>query len=130
MHLAAFDSTPPLLMFLTSPPPLQDGSALFVTVARYQTPAGTEIDKVGINPDRACSLPGAAARGDSSYVAGLPMIPGSEAALLESLMGDDCVAAARSVLRDEVAMVANAARVATDIVRPIGVRPLTAPSPA
>lgn len=26
---------------------LQDGSALFVTVAKYQTPAGTEIDLKG-----------------------------------------------------------------------------------
>lgn len=33
---------------------LGDGSALFVTVAKYKTPAGHEIDKVGIRPDRAC----------------------------------------------------------------------------
>ena len=33
---------------------LGDGSALFVTVAKYRTPAGHEIDRVGITPDRAC----------------------------------------------------------------------------
>lgn len=47
------------------------------------------------------------------------MVPGSEAALLDSLMADQCVLAARAVLQDEVAVVANAARVATDIVRPV-----------
>ena len=30
---------------------LSDGSALSVTVSRYQTPAGTDINKVGIKPD-------------------------------------------------------------------------------
>ncbi|GBF96323.1 carboxyl-terminal-processing peptidase chloroplastic [Raphidocelis subcapitata] len=33
---------------------LDDGSALFVTVARYRTPAGSEIDLRGIRPDVAC----------------------------------------------------------------------------
>lgn len=33
--------------------PLSDGSALAVTVARYQTPAGDDINKVGIPPDLA-----------------------------------------------------------------------------
>ena len=33
---------------------LGDGSALFVTVAKYRTPAGAEIDHVGVKPDRAC----------------------------------------------------------------------------
>mgnify|MGYP001164843419 FL=1 len=31
--------------------PLSDGSAVSVTVARYQTPSGTNIVKVGIKPD-------------------------------------------------------------------------------
>jgi C-terminal processing protease CtpA/Prc len=39
---------------------LRDGSALFVTVARYRTPKGGEIDQVGIAPDRRCARPGAA----------------------------------------------------------------------
>jgi len=33
---------------------LQDGSALFVTVARYLTPDYKQIDEKGINPDLAC----------------------------------------------------------------------------
>ncbi|CAD7698236.1 unnamed protein product [Ostreobium quekettii] len=34
---------------------LQDGSALFLTVAKYQTPAHAVIDAVGIKPDMACA---------------------------------------------------------------------------
>jgi C-terminal processing protease CtpA/Prc len=30
---------------------LSDGSAVAVTVARYQTPAGVDINKIGITPD-------------------------------------------------------------------------------
>lgn len=30
---------------------LSDGSGVAVTVARYQTPAGVDINKVGISPD-------------------------------------------------------------------------------
>ena len=33
--------------------PLSDGSAVVVTVSRYQTPSGADINKVGITPDRA-----------------------------------------------------------------------------
>jgi C-terminal processing protease CtpA/Prc len=29
----------------------EDGSAVVVTVARYQTPAGKDINRVGITPD-------------------------------------------------------------------------------
>ena len=32
--------------------PLSDGSAVSVTVARYQTPSGADINKVGIQPDK------------------------------------------------------------------------------
>jgi C-terminal processing protease CtpA/Prc len=30
---------------------LEDGGALFVTIARWLTPAGVQIDEVGITPD-------------------------------------------------------------------------------
>ncbi|GJP40306.1 hypothetical protein CLOM_g24586 [Closterium sp. NIES-68] len=36
---------------------LTDGSALFVTVAKYLSPALHDIDQVGIAPDLACSIP-------------------------------------------------------------------------
>lgn len=36
---------------------LDDGSALFVTVASYQTPSHAEIDQRGIKPDSKCSVP-------------------------------------------------------------------------
>lgn len=98
---------------------LQDGSALFVTVARYQTPAGTEIDRVGIAPDSACSVPGDNNGGSSSaFAAGLPVGVSSGEALQESLMHDSCVLTARSVLGQQVAVVANAAQVAQGIVQP------------
>lgn len=34
---------------------MDDGSALFVTVARYRTPRGTDIDMRGISPDMGCT---------------------------------------------------------------------------
>lgn len=36
---------------------LDDGSALFVTVAKYQTPSHADIDHAGIKPDSKCSVP-------------------------------------------------------------------------
>lgn len=33
---------------------VQEGGALFVTVAQYQTPDGTVIDLKGLHPDRTC----------------------------------------------------------------------------
>jgi carboxyl-terminal processing protease len=38
---------------------LSDGSAVNVTVAKYQTPSGADINKVGITPDAASPLPDA-----------------------------------------------------------------------
>jgi len=32
--------------------PLSDGSAVSVTVAQYRTPNGTDINKIGITPDK------------------------------------------------------------------------------
>jgi carboxyl-terminal processing protease len=31
--------------------PLQDGAALKLTIQKYYTPAGTDINEIGINPD-------------------------------------------------------------------------------
>ena len=62
----------------------QDGSALFVTVAKYFTPAGTDIDKKGIFPDRSCgiSMEGRplqlSAGVGEELPPGLPADPGSE----------------------------------------------------
>lgn len=39
---------------------LTDGTALFVTVAKYLSPALHEIDRVGVAPDLACSVPAVA----------------------------------------------------------------------
>jgi C-terminal processing protease CtpA/Prc len=55
---------------------MRDGSALFVTVARYRTPKGGEIDQVGIAPDRRCLRPavgGGAMGGGRGGVAGRPL---------------------------------------------------------
>jgi carboxyl-terminal processing protease len=38
---------------------LSDGSAVNVTVAKYQTPSGADINKVGISPDAPAPLPDA-----------------------------------------------------------------------
>jgi hypothetical protein len=42
---------------LTHTLPQDDGSALFVTVARYRTPSGADIDLRGILPDMGCAPP-------------------------------------------------------------------------
>ena len=44
--------------------PLPDGSALKVTTARYTTPAGRDIDRVGIVPDVVMPEPADSVRGD------------------------------------------------------------------
>ncbi len=44
--------------------PLPDGSALKITTARYTTPKGRDIDRVGIVPDAVVPEPAAAVRGD------------------------------------------------------------------
>ena len=46
------------------------------------------------------------------------MVPGSSELLVESLMEDSCVMAARDVLQQQVAVVANAATVASQIPGP------------
>lgn len=78
---------------------LGDGSALFVTVAKYKTPAGEEIDKIGVKPNRGCSLgqPG----GGQVTIPGIPVGPGADDLVLQELSNDDCVLTAENVLEEE-----------------------------
>lgn len=68
---------------------LDDGSALFITVAKYLSPALHEIDHVGIQPDIQCT----------TDVLSLPRAPSltgnSEAASLEM---DSCIMVAEQAL--------------------------------
>jgi C-terminal processing protease CtpA/Prc len=91
---------------------LQDGSALLVTVAKYVTPLGHEIDTKGLKPDKTCEVPptvtmsaqaiAAAAEGAGAAVveavSGLPLGIQSAAALERELAKDGCVLAAETVL--------------------------------
>uniref|UniRef100_A0A0A9CYX6 C-terminal processing peptidase n=1 Tax=Arundo donax TaxID=35708 RepID=A0A0A9CYX6_ARUDO len=71
---------------------LDDGSALFITVAKYLSPALHEIDQVGIQPDIQCS----------PDILSLPRVPSlrenSEAASLEM---DSCIMVAEQALEIE-----------------------------
>ena len=58
--------------------PLTDGSAVSVTVARYQTPSGADINKVGIRPDAPLPVVGGANEGGSA----LPTEPGAFCAVV------------------------------------------------
>ena len=62
--------------------PLTDGSAVSVTVARYQTPSGTDINKIGIQPD--APAPKVAPKEEGGAPAELPMAPEAFCAVLES----------------------------------------------
>ena len=81
--------------------PLRDGSALFVTVARYVTPGNHVIDGRGVRPDAACrprrgGSSGGVFEGAPRLAAALPGM----AALLEAGLDDDaCVQAAELVLQ-------------------------------
>jgi carboxyl-terminal processing protease len=61
--------------------PLPDGSAMKVTTARYFTPNGTDIDRVGIMPDVTVEQPADAVRGvpgrDAQLDAALQLLAGS-----------------------------------------------------
>lgn len=74
---------------------LEDGSAVFVTVAKYRTPAGAEIDQIGVVPDGACSLN---SPGGPSSVPGVPIGPGADERVLEELATDDCLLTAEAYL--------------------------------
>ena len=58
--------------------PLADGSAVSVTVARYQTPSGADINKVGIQPD--APLP--VVHGENDKASALPSEPGAFCAVV------------------------------------------------
>lgn len=88
---------------------LQDGSALFVTVAKYQTPNGTDIDKIGVKPERACAPPGSNAPDSLASVAGAVSGVGELASVLG---GDDCVRIAEGVLHSDLTVIRNTAAVA------------------
>lgn len=78
---------------------LNDGSALFVTVANYKTPNGTVIDKKGISPDFACSL--APNNMDSRTIPDIPIAPGligADSTILEELETDSCIKSAEILL--------------------------------
>lgn len=86
---------------------LQDGSALFVTVAKYRTPSGTDIDKKGIVPDSSCMVPPMAVAGsayadaEEAFMAGLPYEQGAALALHEQLASDKCVIKAEYLLQQQ-----------------------------
>lgn len=90
--------------------PLRDGSALFVTVARYVTPSEQPIDGVGILPENACRGAGggknASSASSSALLASLEMVPGVVAreagALQASLSADSCVLTAERLLLAQV----------------------------
>ena len=59
---------------------LSDGSGVAVTVARYQTPSGTDINKIGITPDLAI---------DAEVI---PVGPSAESSGVCKLLGDPTAA--------------------------------------
>ena len=60
--------------------PLTDGSAVSVTVARYQTPSGADINKVGIRPD--APLPVVRGANENEGGSALPTEPGAFCAVV------------------------------------------------
>lgn len=74
---------------------LADGSALFVTVARYKTPNFTDIDQVGIKPDQVCRV-------GQDLPAGLPLDPETAFRVAQQLSMDSCVLAAEAQLEADL----------------------------
>lgn len=111
---------------------LHDGSALFVTVAKYVTPNGTVIDLKGIKPDMSCGidLPSNPSSSDESggvdaldggamaaFIPGMPVGPGSESAMVAALSHDRCVMTAANVLHSKAQMINATAKVAATLPR-------------
>lgn len=86
--------------------PLRDGSALFVTVARYLTPSEDIIDGVGIRPENACrGGSGGSKASSATLLASLEMVPGvarEAGALQASLSADECVLTAERLLLEQL----------------------------
>jgi len=82
---------------------LQDGSALFVTVARYQTPDYDEIDGEGIVPDLSCfpDKVGPAPKGEGIGVQG-PAVMETKSMIEAELELDDCFVTAERFLNKQI----------------------------
>lgn len=80
---------------------LGDGSALFVTVAKYRTPSGADIDSIGVMPDRSCSLNGEATHKLALSVPGIPVGRGADELVMAELETDDCVLTAEALLDEK-----------------------------
>eukprot|EP00891_Asterochloris_glomerata_P008045 jgi/Astpho2/8045/e_gw1.00120.31.1_t len=86
---------------------LGDGSALFVTVAKYRTPALIDIDHEGIKPDEACSpLEGAFGGGPG----GVPVTEAAAQGAAARLALDSCVITAEHFLDSQLAVDAGFAQ--------------------
>lgn len=75
---------------------LNDGSALIVSVSRYLTPMGTNIDTVGLTPNLSCTF-----GSENQTSAGIPVAPGLYGAkdgLIEELENDMCIKTAEEDL--------------------------------
>ncbi|KAL6771783.1 CTPB1 [Auxenochlorella protothecoides x Auxenochlorella symbiontica] len=73
---------------------LGDGSALFVTVAKYKTASGLEIDGMGVMPSQTCRPIGSSQPTSS----GIPIGPGADARVMEEVEQDSCVLTAEQLL--------------------------------
>lgn len=83
---------------------LADGSALFVTVASYKTPALTDIDQKGLDPDMRCTLQDAAgADKEKQLPPGLPPGMAFMFQTAERLQEDSCILTAERFLDGLVA---------------------------
>jgi hypothetical protein len=84
-----------------------------VTVAKYRTPRGLDIDHRGIVPDASCAAPpplrraapslaaAAAGRDAGAFLPGVPYESASSAALRLQLAGDRCVLKAERLLQEQ-----------------------------
>lgn len=79
---------------------------LYLLCLQYKTPAGDDIDHVGIRPDSACALPGASADG-AAFMPGIPVDATTRDALMAQLQADTCMAAAESLLAQELTLQAQ-----------------------